>query len=316
MRSTRGLVVTLIAGLAVAALLNFGAISLGRAWLDVPDGLASLSTSSLIAATVFPVIGNCFGYLMSFRRPSRYSLTLFLGVGAVMTAIGVLLSMSKLPASANAGSVATTLMISVLPVLVIVPALLRLRRRAAAPPLATEHDRSAKRRLPFPDGTEYRVTRTTAETNGDAFEMELALVAHAQTPPPHAHPRQREDFEVLEGAFEIWLDGEWQRLHAGQRATAQPAQAHTFRSCGHSARVKMTISPALSFEQYIHRVHTLLSCGKLKGPKDPVGLMYLSMLFQEHRDTVAGASSPQRAAMAILASIGRAARLTLPPPPR
>jgi len=86
---------------------------------------------------------------------------------------------------------------------------------------------------------------------------------------------------VLEGAFEIWLDGEWQRLHAGQRATAQPAQAHTFRSCGHSARVKMTISPALSFEQYIHRVHTLLSCGKLKGPKDPVGLMYLSMLFQE-----------------------------------
>jgi hypothetical protein len=115
----------LACGLAVSITLGFALRALGRGLLAVPSDLPSLAIAALLPATILPVLGNCFGYWMSFRvKPSAHSMRLFIAVGAVMSLVGVAITSGKLPASASAGSVATTLAVSLTPSVVTVVALL------------------------------------------------------------------------------------------------------------------------------------------------------------------------------------------------
>lgn len=124
----------LVGGVVASVALGFGLRALGRDVLGVPSGLPSLAVSALLPATIFPVLGNCFGYFMSFRaKPSADSMRLFLGIGAVMTLVGIAISASKLPASANAASVVTTVGISLAASLLIITALLMLVSRPHPP---------------------------------------------------------------------------------------------------------------------------------------------------------------------------------------
>ena len=53
--------------------------------------------------------------------------------------------------------------------------------------------------------------------------------------------------------------------------------------------------------------------GKAPWSQRPKSLLYISMLFREHADTIAAASAPQRAMMAAMAAVGRLLGLELPP---
>jgi hypothetical protein len=129
--SRRPLAATLVLGVLASVALGFGLRALGRALLDVPDALPALAAATLIPATVFPILGNCFGFYMSFyRKPSHHSMSVFLAIGATMTLVGIAISATKLPATANAGSVTTTIAVSLAPAILIIPALLQLIRRA------------------------------------------------------------------------------------------------------------------------------------------------------------------------------------------
>ena len=71
-------------------------------------------------------------------------------------------------------------------------------------------------RYVMPDGLgEYLVVRSHEETEGEYVEMEWWLPASAFAPPPHRHPMQVESYEVLEGSFEVMIDGVWRRLATG-----------------------------------------------------------------------------------------------------
>ena len=68
-------------------------------------------------------------------------------------------------------------------------------------------------RYVMPDGLgEYVVVSSHEETQGEYVEMEWSLPAGAFAPPPHRHPTQVENYEVLDGAFEVMVDGDWRRL--------------------------------------------------------------------------------------------------------
>lgn len=121
-----GLGTTLIVGLLAAFALNLTLRWLGETFLDVPKDMEALGLMLLLPTTILPVVGNCFGCYMSWRRPSPRSLNTFLAVAVVMTFVGIAISVSVLPSGAAAGSVATMLAVSIAPTLVIVPALLRL----------------------------------------------------------------------------------------------------------------------------------------------------------------------------------------------
>ena len=122
----------LAGGLLVSVALGFTLRALGRGVLGVPSDLPSLAASALLPATIFPVLGNCFGFYMSFRvKPSAHSLRLFLAIGVVMTLVGILISATKLPASTSSGSVITTVAVSLVPSVLIIAALLLLVTRSA-----------------------------------------------------------------------------------------------------------------------------------------------------------------------------------------
>jgi hypothetical protein len=111
-------------GAAVSLAVGFGLRALGRSAFDVPHSLPTLELSVLLPATIAPVLGNSFGYFMSFiAKPSRSSMKIFLGVAIVFLVPPFAVAAAKMPGSANAGSVVTTAAVNVFPQL-IVPALL------------------------------------------------------------------------------------------------------------------------------------------------------------------------------------------------
>ena len=122
-----------LGGITVSVALGFALRALGRALSDVPAGLSSLRPAALLPATILPVVGNCLGFYMSSRgKPTRYSTRIFLGAGALIGLGGVAISARKLPASANGGSVITTIAVALAPTLLITPALLTLVARCNA----------------------------------------------------------------------------------------------------------------------------------------------------------------------------------------
>lgn len=119
------LVVVLCGGLVLSVALAFGLRAVGRGVFDVPSDLASLATWAILPAAIFPVLGTCFGFFMSFRaKPGAHSMQLFLAIGAVLALVGVAISASKLPAAPSSAAVVFTVATSLLPTIGIVAALL------------------------------------------------------------------------------------------------------------------------------------------------------------------------------------------------
>ena len=125
----RVIAATSLAALAASIAVVLALRELGRSIFDLSGDLAPLSTAALIPATLLPVVGNSVGFFISFSlKPSRYSMRLFLGVGAVMTIAGIVICTAELPSAAGTGAITTAVAASVAPVLVTVPALLLLLR--------------------------------------------------------------------------------------------------------------------------------------------------------------------------------------------
>src|ERR1700759_1785821 len=95
---------------------------------------------------------------------------------------------------------------------------------------------TAGERFDMPDGSAYIVTRPTAETDGAYVEMEFVLPSGCVPPPPHVHPHQ---VEVLEGSFEVVVQGTWSTLQQGESAAVPLGAFHTFRNrSGSAVRVR------------------------------------------------------------------------------
>jgi mannose-6-phosphate isomerase-like protein (cupin superfamily) len=91
----------------------------------------------------------------------------------------------------------------------------------------------------MPDGLgEYLLVRLHEETEGEYVEMEWSLPASAFAPPPDRHPTQVESYEVLEGSFDVMIDGAWRPLATGDSATVPVNAGHTFRLVGEPMRVR------------------------------------------------------------------------------
>src|SRR3954465_11022966 len=104
--------------------------------------------------------------------------------------------------------------------------------------------------LRFADGTEFRITKSAADTDGKYLEMEWSLPPSTETPPKHIHPEQQEEYEVLEGTFEVFVRDSWRTVKAGESATAPAGEVHTFRVGDEAVRVRNIHAPALDFEDF------------------------------------------------------------------
>lgn len=160
-------------------------------------------------------------------------------------------------------------------------------------------------RFQMPDGSVYEVTESAADSDGRTVGMNFILPAGAVAPPPHRHPTQTETFEVLEGEFELMVEGEWSPLKVGESTSVPPNTVHTFRNrSGATVLVRNAHTPPGRFEDFIEQICRLLPARGIKGGKDPRVPIYLSMIMLEYPDTIRPGRHRERLALNLMASIG------------
>ena len=126
------------------------------------------------------------------------------------------------------------------------------------------------------------------------------------TPPPHIHPQQVEEYEVLEGSFDVVVEGEWRTLAPGESASVPLGALHTFRNrSGSVVRVRNWHRPAMRFEDFIERTCDTLQAAGVKRRRDPRAFLYLSMVMMEFGDTLVPGRARERIPMRALALIAR-----------
>ena len=165
---------------------------------------------------------------------------------------------------------------------------------------------TAGQRFAMPDGSVYVVNSPSAQTGGAFVEMEFVLPRGCIPPPPHVHPSQVEEYEVLEGTFEVVVDGTWTTLQPGDSASVPIGALHTFRNrSGQLVRVRNRHVPALRFEEFIERTCTTLHAAGITRKRDPRVPLYLSQIMLEYGETLAPGRRRERLPMQVLARAAR-----------
>jgi quercetin dioxygenase-like cupin family protein len=169
----------------------------------------------------------------------------------------------------------------------------------------------AGERFEIPGGGWVVINRTGQETGGEAVEVVFAITPGSPGPPPHRHPEQVEEWEVLEGTLAARIGGAARTLGAGEKASIPPGTVHAFKNESSSVvRVRDTHRPGLGFDDYVETLGRLAEAGKLRSVGDPRSAIYLSMVWRDHRRMQVAASPVLRAAMTLLAGLGRLLRFT------
>jgi quercetin dioxygenase-like cupin family protein len=165
---------------------------------------------------------------------------------------------------------------------------------------------SAGERFKMPDGSVYIVRRPAAESGGAFVEMEFVLPPGCVPPPPHVHPHQVEDYEVLTGRLDVVVEGRWRTLAPGDSVSVPVGALHTFSNrSGETVRVRNQHRPALQFEDFIERMCRTLQAAGIKRKRDPRVALYLSMVMLDFDDTLVPGRARERLPMQALAAIAR-----------
>jgi quercetin dioxygenase-like cupin family protein len=152
-------------------------------------------------------------------------------------------------------------------------------------------------------GLEATVTTPSAATKGDYVEMDVVLEPKGHTA-LHYHPEQEETFEVLEGTLEVFRDGAWHQVPAGESVTVPRGATHAFRHATETpVRFLNVHRPAITFQEFLETVDRLIRAGKVKGLKGLRSGIYLSMASVEQGTSVQ--VKPPQMLIRGLAFIGR-----------
>lgn len=148
----------------------------------------------------------------------------------------------------------------------------------------------------------------------DPWRVTMIFASGFAGPPVHVHPHQEESYEVLSGVLDVFIDGRWRELGAGESLTVPAGTPHTIRNLhAQELRAVNVHAPALGFPGYMAGLHELVHTGRVRAlpPKDPRSAIYLSMLFTAHARTLVSVKPPQ-GLMRILAFVGRRLGYELP----
>ena len=163
----------------------------------------------------------------------------------------------------------------------------------------------------MPDGARYVLDTPTAQTGGEYVEFEWIFPPGTFAPPPHRHPGQVEEYEVLEGKLEVLIGDQWRPLRTGESASVAVGVNHTFSRPKQLVRVRNFHRPALGFEAFIERSYRVWEAKNIRSLKDPRLPVYLAMLWKEYPETLQETRTRDRMAMSTAASLGRLLRMKL-----
>lgn len=166
-----------------------------------------------------------------------------------------------------------------------------------------------------PIGAIFHVKKTAEDTHGRSFEMEWELFPNSGGTPVHIHPHATESYEVLAGELDLFVDGAWKRLKAGEVASVAPGVPHTFRNpTGARVQVYNTHAPAMKYGNYFEGLHWVVSSGSIRpGRMTLKAVLYLAMLMTSYQEEIKSVKPPH-GMMRLLAFVAKLLGYRVPAP--
>jgi quercetin dioxygenase-like cupin family protein len=101
------------------------------------------------------------------------------------------------------------------------------------------------------------VMLTSADTTGDGYLFEVITPA-GHGIPPHVHEREDEYIYIVEGTYEIFLNGRTHEANAGDLVYFPRFIPHGFRNIGEtSGKTIWTVTPGANFEPFFNELAAL-----------------------------------------------------------
>jgi mannose-6-phosphate isomerase-like protein (cupin superfamily) len=121
----------------------------------------------------------------------------------------------------------------------------------------------------------------------------------------HVHPQQDEVYEVKEGEMQVFMDGTWKPLKAGERVSIPKGTIHAFRNAGSQKAVAFNSHhPGLRFGEMLERIQQHINEGKITSTKGFKNLAYMSSIMVEYND-VMKTIKPPPALIRIVSTLGK-----------
>jgi quercetin dioxygenase-like cupin family protein len=106
-------------------------------------------------------------------------------------------------------------------------------------------------------GNEVVIKLGSAETGGGLFVFENTTPP-GDGVPPHVHYREDEMIHVMEGAYEVFLDGKTYTAAAGSVVNFPRNVVHAFRNAGSvPARALFIVTPGENFEAFFKELNAV-----------------------------------------------------------
>jgi mannose-6-phosphate isomerase-like protein (cupin superfamily) len=146
--------------------------------------------------------------------------------------------------------------------------------------------------------------RTAEETNGELLDMEVRYnpALRWDDVPYHLHPRQDEQFTVLDGMLTVEIAGVRRVYVAGEQFSVPRGTEHAMRNLGTlPVRVRWEVRPALNTQQFFETTFGLADEGTLYHP------LQFALLAREYADVFRLTRLPAstRALLPLLALMAR-----------
>ncbi len=155
----------------------------------------------------------------------------------------------------------------------------------------------------------FYIKKTAAETNGQSFEMDIELVPQTEAGIIHIHPQAIESYEVLQGKFDVYINGNWKTLSVGEKAVVEKGGPHTFRNASNeTTRVYNTHQPAMRFDQFFEALYKLANSGVSKSTRRRQltfkDILYVSVVYTSYEDEIQSVRPPY-ALLQVFGFVGR-----------
>ena len=134
--------------------------------------------------------------------------------------------------------------------------------------------------------------QTARDTAGAMLEMEATYHTGSREPVSHYHPRQTEDFTVIEGELQVKLDGVMRTLRPGETLHIAAGQRHSMWNSGTTPAVVIwRVQPAMDTEYLLETLTGLANAGKTDANGFP-GILQVALTANAISDVMRIAAPP------------------------
>ena len=141
-------------------------------------------------------------------------------------------------------------------------------------------------------GQQIRFIQTSKDTNGELLEMESTYLSGSKEPPPHYHPAQTEEFEVMSGEMSVRMDGKVLILQKGDRLHVPMNKEHSmWNHSRYKSVVNWKVRPALNTEYFFETAMGLSGGTKTNSDGMP-NILQIALMVNRFRDVFRLAKPP------------------------